>query len=277
LAIAIENVWYSYSQDYVLQEVTVTFEEGKVHLLLGPTGSGKTTLALVMAGLLRPQRGTVLVDDIDPASKQFIRSKVQLAFQFPEAQIFEMTVGKEMAYGLKNFGHGPESIQERSLWALGRVGLSKEMLTRDPGSLSFGERRKVALASVIAIKPAYLILDEPFAGLDWNGRQSLVDTVRGLKDEGLTTIILTHETDVSADLGDTVTVVVDRTAYGPCSVTGFLYGNRRTDQSLIPGFARTLHLLEAAGFEVPEKPRTVDGVAAVIGAMFADPGKPGRK
>jgi energy-coupling factor transport system ATP-binding protein len=208
------------------------------------------------------------VDGVDPASKSFERSKVQLAFQFPEAQIFETTVEKELTYGLKNFGYSPDRARRMCMWALDRVGLGEEMLARDPASLSFGEQRKVALASVIAIKPRYLILDEPFAGLDWYGRQSLVDTVLGLKREGLTTVIGTHETEIVADLGDTVTVVEAGTTSKPYSVSDFLYDGPGEEQGLIPDFARTLHRLKAAGCKVSGKPRSVADVADAISALF---------
>lgn len=271
MAIVIDKIGYSYFETPVLNDVSITLEGSRVHVLVGPTGSGKTTLALIMAGLLRPQQGTVRVDGIDPASKQFDRSTMQLAFQFPEAQIFEMTVEKEMAYGLKNFGHGPDAIRQMSLWALDRVGLPEKMLTRDPASLSFGERRKVALASVIAIKPRYLILDEPFAGLDWYGRHSLIDTVNALRAEGLTTIILTHETDAVGDLGDTVSIVRDRTVSGGESVTDFLYQDALHDDCLLPDFAKALPLLEDAGHKLPGMPRSVAGVAETILSLFTKP------
>jgi energy-coupling factor transport system ATP-binding protein len=269
MAIIIEDLSYSYFEVPVLRDVSITLEEGRIHIMLGSTGSGKTTLALIMAGLLKPQQGAVLVDGVDPSSKSFERSSVQLAFQFPEAQIFETTVEKELTYGLRNFGHSPDRAKRMSVWALDRVGLGEEMLQRDPASLSFGEQRKVALASVIAIKPRYLILDEPFAGLDWYGRQSLVDTVRGLEREGLTTVIGTHETEIVADLGDTVTVVGAGTTSKPCSVSDFLYDGPGEDQGLIPDFARTLHRLKAAGYRVPGKPRSVAGVADAISGLFA--------
>ena len=270
MAIVIDRIGYSYFDAPVLGDVSITLEASRVHLLVGPTGSGKTTLALIMAGLLRPQQGTVLVDGTDPASKQFDRSMMQLAFQFPEAQIFEMTVEKELAYGLRNFGHDPDATRQMSLWALGRVGLTEKMLTRDPASLSFGERRKVALASVIAVKPRYLILDEPFAGLDWYGRHSLVETVSALRSEGIATVILTHETDVVGDLGDTVTVVRDGTVQGRGSAAEFLYQDMRLDDGLLPDFARALPLLAEAGHEFAGKPRSVAGVAEAISFLLTE-------
>jgi energy-coupling factor transporter ATP-binding protein EcfA2 len=264
LAIVLENVSFSYFDDAVLRDVDISLAEERVHLLLGPTGSGKTTLALIMAGLLKPRAGTVAVDGTDPASKGFDRTCVQLAFQFPEAQIFETTVEKEIEFGLRNFGHDPRTRRERCRWALGCVGLTEAILPRDPNTLSFGERRKVALASVIALKPKYLILDEPLAGLDWFARRSLVDTLRRLKDEKLGTIVLTHESDLVGEIGDVVTVVAGKRVSGPVPAAEFLHSVGGPGEDMLPDFIRVLRYLNAAGVETPGRPRYVGDVARAI-------------
>jgi energy-coupling factor transport system ATP-binding protein len=264
LAIVFDNVCFAYFENSILEGVVGSFAEERVHLLLGSTGSGKTTLALVMAGLLKPQHGTVLVDGADPASKAFDRRKVQLAFQFPESQIFETTVEREIAYGLRNFGLAGPKAGDRCRWSLDCVGLPEAILPREPNTLSFGERRKVALASVIAIKPKYLILDEPLAGLDWVARRSLVETIGRLRSEELATIVLTHETDLAGEIGDTVAVVGGKGVTPPLPVAEFLHGADGRGEDLLPDFIRILRKVSPAASRTSAAPRRVEDVAAAI-------------
>jgi energy-coupling factor transport system ATP-binding protein len=138
------------------------------------------------------------------------------------------------------------------------------MLPRDPGTLSFGERRKVAVASVVALKPKYLILDEPLAGLDWSGRESLIDTVGRLGDDGVTTVILTHETDLASEIGDSVAIARGRTVWKPMSVSEFLNPPAGSGREMLPDSATVVHNLRDAGLDIPDRPRTVADVAAAI-------------
>jgi energy-coupling factor transporter ATP-binding protein EcfA2 len=138
------------------------------------------------------------------------------------------------------------------------------MLPRDPGTLSFGERRKVALASLIALKPDYLILDEPLAGLDWHGRQNLIQAVRNLKAEGLTSIILTHEADIIGEIGDTVTVAAGASVRGPLGVTEFLCGEGEPDRDLLPEYILTLRNLQRTGLAPAGAPRSAEAAAHTI-------------
>lgn len=253
MAIEITDVTYSYFDEPVLQNVNMLLEEGKAHVILGSNGSGKTTLALTIAGVLTPRTGTVRVDGEDPASKDFDRSRVQLAFQFPEEQMFEVTVEAEIAFGLKNFGMERAEIEERCRWALEAVGLPAEMLGRAPDELSYGEMRKVALASVIALRPAYLLLDEPMAGLDWASRKSVLDCLENLRNEGLTTLVMTHEPDLAAEIGDTVSLIVGGTlSAGPLSTADFFYSADRARDTVTPEYlpaaVRVLRALKPSSF-----------------------------
>jgi energy-coupling factor transporter ATP-binding protein EcfA2 len=273
----VRNLTYSYFEEPVLQHVDMVLEEHMVHILLGPNGSGKTTLGLAIAGVITPGTGTVRVDGEDPASKQFDRSRVQLAFQFPEEQMFETTVEAEIAFGLKNFGLGAVEARQRSEWALGCVGLPAAMLGRPPDELSYGEMRKVALASVIALRPRYLILDEPLAGLDWRSRQSIIESLEALKREDVTTLVLTHEPDLAAEIGDTVSLLVGGLLEsGPTPTDEFFYpaGGKGSDVDFeyLPDTIRVLRGLRRSGVKVPGLPvREADVIDAVFGAHGSDP------
>jgi energy-coupling factor transporter ATP-binding protein EcfA2 len=262
LSVVVNDLAFSYSETPVLRDANIRFDERLVHLVLGSTGSGKTTLALLMAGLLRPQAGSITVDGTDPASDAFDRSRLQLAFQFPETQIFETSVAAEIEYGLRNLG--VSRIRQRCEWALERMGLAKDLLGTDPDNLSFGERRRVALASVLALRPKYLILDEPLAGLDWHGRQGLIRTIQGLKEDGVTTMILTHETDMVAEAGDTVSMVACRQVSGPVPVLEFLYSMENIGDDLLPDSVAILRNIQSAGFHISARPRRIEDVARVL-------------
>lgn len=289
MPIVIKNLGFSYFDRSVLEGINARLDDGLVHLLLGSTGSGKTTLALIITGLAAPTRGSVRVDDCDPASGRFERTKLQLAFQFPEVQIFESTVEREIDYGLKNFGLLPDEARARREWAMDCVGLSTTFLTRDPAGLSFGERRKVALASVIALKPKYLVLDEPLAGLDWHGRRHLVETIARLKGEELTTLILTHEADLVAEIGDTVSVLGRGCLLGPLSPEEFLNPGTAPDEcavkvgpdvtassgalsaarDLLPDFALAVHRLRRGRhLSLPLPRRIEDTVRLLTGTLL---------
>jgi energy-coupling factor transport system ATP-binding protein len=247
VSIVVKEAALSYSDSPVLSGVNAVFGEGDVHLILGTTGSGKSTFALAIAGLLKVRTGSIAIDGQDPASPKFDRRLVQLAFQFPETQIFETSVEREITYGLSNFGVGPEESADRCRWALECMGLERGLLPRDPDSLSFGEKRKVALASVIALRPRYLILDEPLAGLDWHGRAGLVAAIRNLSKEGLTSLILTHETDLLGDIGDTVSIMHGKTLISPVHADKFLDSGEPAGREMVPDYLRALGHLRARG------------------------------
>jgi len=262
LAVVLEHVSFAYNGEPVIDDTTLTVGQGLVHLVFGPTGCGKTTFALLLVGLLRPQEGTVLVDGADPAGAGFNRQSIQLAFQFPETQMFELTVEKELSYALGNFGLIPGEIRKRCDWAMDCVGLPRSFLARDPHNLSFGERRKVALASAIAVKPAYLILDEPLAGLDWTGRRNLVEVIERMKAEGMTSVILTHETDLIGEVGDMVLSMAGGRISEPHPAADFVYDG--PGDPYMPEFIRVLRLMEQGGFSVSGKPYRIEDVTRAI-------------
>ncbi len=272
MAIVLENLSFAYAQDEIISKASLIFLEGKIHLVIGLNGSGKTTLALLLAGVLTPTAGSIWVDGQDPSSRIFDRSKLQLAFQFPEAQIFESTVEAEISFALANFGLSGSDLKERLMWACTSVGLPRELLTRDPAKLSFGERRRVALASVIAIRPKYLILDEPFAGLDWKGRSYLVKLVADLASSGMTILILTHEVDVVGEIGDTITLL-EGAKLSECLSPRDFFALHSEDSWYIPDHIRVQRYLASIGFLAEATFVRIDEVSEAIAETITNGGR----
>ena len=196
-----------------LRGVTLSIDAGTFVGLLGPTGSGKSTLIQHFDALLRPTSGTVRVAGIDlsqpRADVKTVRRKVGLVFQYPEHQLFEETVFDDVAYGPRNLGLATPEIQERVHDALRLVGVDPDAFgRRSPFSLSGGEMRRVAIAGVLAMQPEVLVLDEPAAGLDPQGKQEILGQIRTLhRERGLTVILITHSMDEAAQLVDRIVVM----------------------------------------------------------------------
>jgi len=216
--IRVEDLTYTYApgtplERVALRGVSVEIGPGERVGILGRTGSGKSTLVQHLAGLLEPTAGRVWLNDVAAhertAATRARRRRVGLAFQYPEDQIFERTVFREVAFGPRNLGLEEAGIVTRVRWALEMVGLDPaEMEERVPFTLSGGEMRRVALASILALRPEVLILDEPTAGLDPRGRRELLARVRDWQEEtGLTLILVSHDLDELARVAERVMVL----------------------------------------------------------------------
>lgn len=202
MPIQLERLSYIYMQGSALaqravQEIDLTVEPGEFFGLIGHTGSGKSTLVQLMGGLLQPTGGRVLVDGVDMADKKRragARRAVGLVFQYPEYQLFEETVFKDVAYGPRNMGLEEKEIEARVREALSLVGLPHASFAeKSPFELSGGEKRRAALAGVIAMRPKYLVLDEPMAGLDPLGRAEILHTIDSLRREiGCAVVMVSH-------------------------------------------------------------------------------------
>ncbi|MDQ7844035.1 MAG: energy-coupling factor transporter ATPase [Armatimonadota bacterium] len=198
-----------------LQEVTLRIDEGEFVALIGPTGSGKSTLVQHFNALLRPTSGTVRVGGVDlsapRADLQAVRRQVGMLFQYPEHQLFEETVAEDVAFGPRNLGLSEDEVQARVAEALRAVGLDPAVFgPRSPFSLSGGEMRRVAAAGVLAMAPRVLILDEPAAGLDPRGKAEILGHFRALHvRRGTTIVLITHDMDEVAALAQRV-IVLDR-------------------------------------------------------------------
>lgn len=202
MSLILDHVNYSYGDDtalsvHALKDVSLVIPDGQFIGLIGHTGSGKSTLVQHLNGLLKPTSGAIYYncEDIhDPDfDKKKLRSKVGLVFQYPEHQLFEIDVFKDVCFGPKNLGLSQKETELRAYAALKQVGIADEYFYQSPFDLSGGQKRRVAIAGVLAMKPEILVLDEPTAGLDPKGRDEILDQIAKLKEEtGITVILVSH-------------------------------------------------------------------------------------
>lgn len=196
-----------------LRGVTLSIEAGEFVGIIGPTGSGKSTLIQHFNALLRPTEGSVRVAGIDLADRRAdvkkIRQQVGLVFQYPEHQLFEETVYEDVAYGPRNLELDADDVRDRVIESLTQVGIDPDRFgRRSPFSLSGGEMRRVAIAGVLAMRPGVLVLDEPAAGLDPKGKEEILGQIRTLHQQrGLTIVLITHSMDEAAQLARRVVVL----------------------------------------------------------------------
>lgn len=218
MPIRIENLSYTYSpktpyEKRALKEITFSVGEGETVGIVGATGSGKSTLIQHLNGIIKLKEGKIVVGDIDLSAKKVnltaLRRKIGMLFQYPEYQLFEDTVLKDVMFGCKNFGYKNDAAEEAALNALRAVGLDpEEMKTRSPFELSGGQKRRAAIAGVIAYEPEILILDEPTGGLDPQGKKEMLDLIRDLKKSFVKTVIMiSHNMDEIAEYSDRVVVL----------------------------------------------------------------------
>ena len=218
MGISLENVSYTYQsgtpfERRALFDMTVTIKDGSYTAFIGHTGSGKSTIMQLLNGLYLPTSGQVKVDDtiINSQSKNKeikpIRKKVGLVFQFPESQLFAETVLEDVAFGPQNFGVSKEEAEQRAIESLKLVGLSDELRDQNPFDLSGGQMRRVAIAGILAMQPDILVLDEPTAGLDPQGRKELMSLFKQLHLSGITIVLVTHLMDDVADYATAVNVM----------------------------------------------------------------------
>ena len=217
--IRVENLTHTYGENTpfcrsAVKDVNMEIMEGEFLGVIGHTGSGKSTLIQHLNGLLRPTSGRVLLGDRDiwedPKKIRDVRFRVGLVFQYPEYQLFEETVYKDVAFGPKNMGLDEKEIDRRVRASLAFSGLGEELLEKSPFDLSGGQKRRVAIAGVIAMDPEVLILDEPSAGLDPAGRRSMLENIRAYhRQKGTTVVMVSHSMDEVAENVDRIVVLAN--------------------------------------------------------------------
>lgn len=267
MSIRVENITYIYGggtpyEKTALAGVDLTIEKGEFVGIIGHTGSGKSTLIQHLNGLIHPTKGRVLVDGVDLAgkSKEAVakRHTVGMVFQYPEQQLFEETVAQDIAFGPRNLGCDEETVEARVREAMSFVGLDYDTYAgRSPFRLSGGQMRRVAIAGVIAMKPDFLILDEPSAGLDPVGRREIFSQIRKWYEEGAFSVILvSHNMDDIARLATRLLVM----SHGRCVLDGrpmdiFLHHRKELQEAGVdvPPLTKTLLALKKRGIPVPEE------------------------
>lgn len=217
MSIILDHVSHIYEADTsmafpALTDINLVIPDGQFIGLIGHTGSGKSTLVQHLNGLLKPTTGNIYYNgaDINDAdyNKKELRSKVGLVFQYPEHQLFEIDVFKDVCFGPKNLGLDRKEVELRAYAALKQVGIEDEYFHQSPFDLSGGQKRRVAIAGVLAMKPEVLILDEPTAGLDPKGRDEILDQIAKLREEtGMTVILVSHSMEDVAKYVDRIIVM----------------------------------------------------------------------
>jgi energy-coupling factor transport system ATP-binding protein len=243
-----------------LRGVSLSVEPGEVLGIVGGTGSGKSTLVRHMNSLLVPSRGEVLVDGVDATTikNNALRRRVGLVFQFPEAALFAPTVEEDVAFAPRRLGLDEEEVRQRVRESLGLLGV-EDLAARSPFALSGGEKRRVAIAGVLAMGPEILILDEPTAGLDPATREELLALIRHLRDAGVSVVLVSHDLDEVAEVAGRVCALQDgrvRTIGTPAEV---FY----KDPTLAPTTVRIASLIKASRPEIRAPVRFDETLAAL--------------
>lgn len=280
-----ENVNYIYQRGMpferqALYDVNIEIEDGSLVALIGHTGSGKSTLIQHFNALVKPTSGKIIINSIDvtapKADLRLVRKTVGLVFQYPEHQLFEETVYKDIAFGPKNMGFSDEEIDKRVRESAALVGLKEKHLTRSPFDLSGGQKRRVAIAGVLAMNPKVLILDEPTAGLDPKGRDEILATIKKLHEENKEMIIIfvSHSMEDVAKTAERVIVMND----GHVEMQGTVaevFAQAEHLQKIglnVPQVTLLTDKLRLAGYDLPEHIYTVKYAADAIKKLIGGGG-----
>lgn len=258
-----------------LDDVSLQIGAGEFIGVIGHTGCGKSTLMQLLNGILKPSSGEIYFDgqDINDSDydRKALRAKVGLVFQYPEHQLFEVDVFTDVCFGPKNMGFDESEIQLRAYDALKAVKLRDECFYVSPFDLSGGEKRRVAIAGVLAMKPDILILDEPTAGLDPKGREEILSLIRQLHDEsGITIVLVSHSMEDVADYADRIIVVNDgKIAFDDAPENVFEHYEELDKMGLsVPASKKVLYRLREAGIPVKTNGITVESAADEIMRVY---------
>lgn len=274
--IEVKNLVYTYGKGtpfvtHAVNDVSFSVEKGEIIGVIGHTGSGKSTIVQHLNGLIKPESGEILLDGkniwTEYSKISDVRFKVGLVFQYPEYQLFEETVEKDIAFGPKNMGLSESEVNERVKYAAELVGLEDELLCKSPFDLSGGQKRRVAIAGIIAMKPQVLVLDEPTAGLDPVGRESLLSNIKKYRDQtNAAIIIVSHSMEDMAKTADKLLCL----SSGKIEMFGsakevFADAERLIEIGLdIPEITRVAIGLNKKGFNIPKNIFTVEELKNAI-------------
>ena len=277
MPIKIENLFYSYLKktpnvSTALNGVSLNINDGEFVAIIGHTGSGKSTLIQHLNALLVADSGSLQVDEyVIYAGKKknknikALRKHVGVVFQFPEYQLFEETVEKDVSFGPRNFGVNKEEALKKAHEALLSVGLDESFFTRSPFDLSGGEKRRVAIAGILAIEPDVLVLDEPTAGLDPIGQEEIMSLAKKLHDEGKTIIFVTHDMDLVMKYADRAIVMDDGRIVFDDTPAVLFSENRENFSIEIPLIYRYIGELNKKGYKIDIKNiKSVDDLVLAI-------------
>ena len=276
LKLEVKNVSYLYSkgtpfEKKALDNVSIGFEVGKITGLIGHTGSGKSTLVNLLNGLNKPHGGEILLDGENiwakPSEIAKIRYRVGLVMQYPEYQLFDKTVREDIGFAPRNQGLSEDEIAERVAEAVKFTGIGEDMLDKSPFELSGGQKRRVAIAGVLAMKPEVLVLDEPAAGLDPRGRREILGGLCDyVRKTGITLILVSHSMEDMAYYCDNVVVMNDSEVFKSGTVDEiFSEAEALCEVGLdVPVISKIAARLRAAGYDLEGKLYTVDGVKDAI-------------
>lgn len=218
MSIKFNDVTYVYQKgtpfEYeALHQINTEFEPGHYYAIIGQTGSGKSTLIQHFNGLLKPSYGAVALDDLILKAKtkdkaiRPMRQRVGLVFQFPESQLFEDSVEREILFGPKNFNMNLEKVKDYAYRLLMKLGFDRDVMSKSPFQMSGGQMRKIAIVSILAMDPDIIVLDEPTAGLDPHSRKQVMDLLKQLQQEGKTIVLVTHDMNDVAQYADRIKVL----------------------------------------------------------------------
>lgn len=283
--ISLKQVEYRYQaktpfERLAIFDVTFTIPSGTYLAIIGHTGSGKSTILQHLNAILQPTKGQISIGDrlIDSSKKaknlKDIRRNVGIVFQFPEHQLFEETVEKDICFGPLNFGVPEAEAKRRAREAIDLVGLSPEILEKSPFDLSGGQMRRVAIAGVLAIQPDVIVLDEPTAGLDPRGRREIMNLFYDLhKKKGLSTILVTHSMEDAAEYADQIVIMHRGTVYKK-GKPDEIFSNPQELVELglnVPEVVRFQMLLEAKeGWKLDKKYLSLDSLVEAIGSKWKE-------
>lgn len=274
--VEVKNLTYKYAvgtpfEKTAVENVSFSINKGEVIGVMGHTGSGKSTLVQMLNGLIKPSSGNILIDGKDiwaePKKIRSVRFKVGMVFQYPEYQLFEDTVAKDIAFGPTNMQLPQDEIEKRVQQASAFAGLPNELLDKSPFDLSGGEKRRTAIAGVIAMDPEVLILDEPTAGLDPMGRENLLKQISKYhKDKGNTILIVSHSMEDIARISDRVLVMNNgKMEFFDTPQNVFAQGDKLKEMGLkIPQITQIMNTLHKQGYNVKKGVLTIEEAVAEL-------------